>query len=135
MSTLGGRLQAFYGTSQEATPATTPSSMDSTSYVPNLISSGSLHELLSAATTLDAEVQQLNESGQTLIYDNYSEFLAAAETIHTLNIKDRDDLLLERVVGDAWNVYEPLQVSARKLQVSISIFGIFYNWDIIWDIS
>lgn len=137
-SELGGRLQAFYGSnSSTPDPHTSPPAEppDPNEYVSDLISSAPLRELLSVVNKLDEQVQQLDGSAQTLVYNNYSEFLTAADTVHSLNFKRHEQMTdfqshLTRILSDTWNLFEGLQISAKKVQVRAAVLGyVLYVWD------
>lgn len=143
-----------------SSPLSQSTNSDSSTYVADLIAKGSLRELVSLASRLEDQVQQLESSAQSLVYDNYSEFLTAADTAQALNFNihshcekpdqsssrvltpDRDGRTLspsssnwdshhidtpiaelqhrlDQIVVDVQNVYEPLQMTAKSVKVSI----------------
>ncbi|VDP40606.1 unnamed protein product [Schistosoma margrebowiei] len=86
------RLKQFYGsnTNNSLVDQNDPLNIDSPSFDPQLyldksLKTKDLSDLISEEKTLTDQIRSLDSDMQTLVYDNYSKFISATDTIRMLN--------------------------------------------------
>ncbi|KAJ2676263.1 hypothetical protein GGI25_003650 [Coemansia spiralis] len=98
-------LRAFYGIQlqqkqQQKQPPIDTSTFDSKMYLRRLLQETSPRELLQTANKLVAEARQIDNDMKTMVYENYSKFITATETVQRM-VEDADfmDAEMEKLSG------------------------------------
>ncbi|KAI9505326.1 Vps51/Vps67-domain-containing protein, partial [Coemansia spiralis] len=76
------------------------STFDSKMYLRRLLQETSPRELLQTANKLVAEARQIDNDMKTMVYENYSKFITATETVQRM-VEDADfmDAEMEKLSG------------------------------------
>jgi vacuolar protein sorting-associated protein 51 len=91
-SRLESLLDSFYGLEDEETAAQNARDIDSSAFdvaasASEVIAKRSLPDLISYANNLETDTKSLDRQMQDLVYNNYSKFIGATDTIRRM--KDR----------------------------------------------
>jgi vacuolar protein sorting-associated protein 51 len=105
---LESLLDSFYGLEDEETAAQNARDIDSSAFdvaasASEVIAKSSLPDLISYANNLESDTKSLDRQMQDLVYNNYSKFIGATDTIQKMKTRSACDF-------DGWNEWFGLSI-------------------------